>query len=161
MGPRIRALRWAANNVEFSRLRKNWENLGRNDPLWAIVADHPETGHQWDIAEFFETGVGAVNGFAEEMAAHGVKLAHDSALDFGCGYGRLTQALARSFTEVTGVDFAESMLQGARQHNRHVDRVRYVYNDRLDLHVFQDASFDFVLSVLVLQHMRQEYQLGY
>jgi len=147
--------------LDFSRLKKNWENLARNDPLWAIVADHPETGHHWDFAEFFTTGVGAINGIADELVAHGVEVALGSAIDFGCGYGRLTQALADRFAEVIGVDCAESMLKGARQHNRHGDRVRYVHNECPDLQVFPDASFDLLMSLIVLQHMRQDYQAGY
>ncbi|HLQ37138.1 MAG TPA: class I SAM-dependent methyltransferase, partial [Planctomycetota bacterium] len=70
-------------------------------------------------------------------------------------------ALADRFAEVIGVDCAESMLKGARQHNRHGDRVRYVHNECPDLQVFPDASFDLLMSLIVLQHMRQDYQAGY
>ncbi len=47
------------------------------------------------------------------------------ALDFGCGVGRLTQALARHFNIVDGVDIAPSMIELANQFNRSGGRCRY------------------------------------
>lgn len=43
------------------------------------------------------------------------------ALDFGCGVGRLTQALAAHFDEVTGVDISPSMIKLAKKYSRHGD----------------------------------------
>lgn len=62
---------------------------------------------------------------------------------------------------MVGVDIAASMLGVARKANRHGPRVDYVLNERPDLAVFPNASFDFVLTVLVLQHMRPDYAAGY
>ena len=79
-------------------------------------------------------------------------VARNAALDFGCGLGRLTQALATHFASVTGVDIAGSMVEGAQARNVFPDRVSYVVNTAATL-PFDDASFDFVYSVLVLQHV--------
>ena len=68
-----------------------------------------------------------------EVEASGLRVPHHQALDFGCGVGRLTQALAEHFERVAGVDIAASMIARARQENRHGDRVRYVVNERSDL----------------------------
>jgi ubiquinone/menaquinone biosynthesis C-methylase UbiE len=75
-------------------------------------------------------------------------------LDFGCGAGRISQALARHFDRVIGVDIAPSMIALANQHNRHGERCRYVLNEQPDLRQFPDASVDFLYSRLVLQHLR-------
>src|SRR5262249_48837046 len=83
------------------------------------------------------------------------------ALDFGCGVGRLTQALARHFETVVGVDIAPSMLRGARKYNKFGDRCQYVLNERDDLRLFESNSFDFIYSNRVLQHMRPEYGKSY
>src|SRR5262249_28735734 len=61
----------------------------------------------------------------------------------------------------TGVDVSQPMIDLARAKNRHGDRVRYVCNTRADLSVLASASFDFVQSIVVLQHMRPEYSLRY
>jgi ubiquinone/menaquinone biosynthesis C-methylase UbiE len=67
--------------------------------------------------------------------------------------GRLSQALAPHFREVVGVDISSSMLEKAREYNRHGDRVRYEHNTLEDLALFPDASFDFVYSNITLQHV--------
>jgi len=74
------------------------------------------------------------------------------ALDFGCGVGRLTQALGAAFERADGVDISETMIDLAREHNQLGDRCAYHVNLASDLALFPDASFDFVFSTIVLQH---------
>lgn len=76
-----------------------------------------------------------------------------SALDFGCGIGRLTQALAEGFERVVGVDIAPAMIEKAREANRFKEKCEYVVNSRDDLRMFGNGSFDFVISRIVLQHL--------
>jgi ubiquinone/menaquinone biosynthesis C-methylase UbiE len=77
----------------------------------------------------------------------------DSALDFGCGIGRLTFPLSRRFHEVVGIDASATMLAKARELHPPADNVRFVLNEFDDLRRFSDCSFDLVLSLLVLQHL--------
>ena len=88
----------------------------------------------------------------QECAEHGIEVARGRALDFGCGVGRLTQALASHFDRVDGVDISETMVRLANEHNRWPDRVQYHVNTTDDLGLFDDESFDFVLTIIVLQH---------
>src|SRR5690606_5760769 len=90
-----------------------------------------------------------------------IEIQKGPALDFGCGAGRLTFALQPHFPAVTGVDISASMIAFANQRNGHGDRVQFVCNPRPDLSLFADASFAFVLTAIVLQHMRAEYALAY
>jgi SAM-dependent methyltransferase len=83
------------------------------------------------------------------------------ALDFGCGVGRLTQALAPHFVRVYGVDIAPSMIEQAEILNRHGENCRYLLNQSSDLSLFPDAMFDFIYSQIVLQHMAPRYALKY
>jgi len=76
-----------------------------------------------------------------------------AAFDFGCGVGRLTQALAEHFESVTAVDISERMIELARGLNRHGERVSYVHNTASDLAAFSPGTFDFVYSDIVLQHV--------
>jgi SAM-dependent methyltransferase len=82
----------------------------------------------------------------------GLKPRLDRALDFGCGVGRLTQALASRYREVIGIDIAPSMVELAEQFNQNPS-VRFVQSDKVDLSMFPDGHFDLVFSVLVLQHI--------
>jgi SAM-dependent methyltransferase len=147
--------------MDFERLRRNWENFGRKDPMWAILTQPGTEGGRWDEDAFFRTGIAFVDWLGSWLGLYGIDAPKGRALDFGCGIGRLTQALAPHFTEVTGVDVSQTMVDIATAKNRHGDKVRFLCNPHPDLSLFADGSFDFVLSALVLRHMRAEYSLGY
>ena len=74
-------------------------------------------------------------------------------LDLGCGTGRHTAWLAESGARVTAVDFSAKMLESARRKVRGTD-VRFVVHDLHDPLPLEDASFDAVVSGLVLEHLR-------
>jgi SAM-dependent methyltransferase len=126
-----------------------WEELGRRDPHWAILSEPGRQG-SWDDEEFFATGRAQIDASLADVGSLLVR--RDAALDFGCGLGRLTQALALHFGSVTGVDVARSMVEGAQARNAFPDRVSYVVNTAATL-PFDDGAFDFVYSLLVLQHV--------
>ncbi|HZC31292.1 MAG TPA: methyltransferase domain-containing protein, partial [Gaiellaceae bacterium] len=88
-----------------------------------------------------------------------VRVGREAALDFGCGVGRLTQALASRFDRVVGVDVSVRMVEIARRLNSY-DNVEYVVNAEPAL-PFPDESFDFVYSMVVLQHMPPALGRGY
>ena len=62
---------------------------------------------------------------------------------------------------MTGIDIAASMIDLARSHNTLGERCRYVHNARPDLSVFSDGEFDFVLTLITLQHMEPRYAASY
>ena len=141
-------------------VRKSWESLARHDPLWAIVSAPDKRGNRWDADEFFATGVVEVQYVLDVLSDIKAVPRRGRALDFGAGVGRLTQALARQFERVDGIDISPTMVAQARAYNRHPDRVRYLLGkpDRLPL---DDAAYDFVLSKIVLQHMPMAMQRIY
>lgn len=147
--------------MDLRDLQRNWEELGRLDPMWAILTEPAKYGGRWDEGEFFASGRALVAAIVEQLRAFGLPRQRGVALDFGCGLGRLTQAACNHFDRVTGVDIAASMIDGARQRNRFGERCEYVHNTRPDLGFVADGSIDFVLSLLVLQHMRSELGQGY
>jgi SAM-dependent methyltransferase len=75
------------------------------------------------------------------------------ALDFGCGVGRLTRPLADHFDEVVGVDIAPTMIDLARRYHADRPSCRFEVNQAEDLARFPSATFDLVLSLIVLQHV--------
>ena len=134
-------------------LRRHWERLGRQDPFWAAVSWKDKSDGRWSADEFFRTGEAAVADLLERATGLGIDMPRERALDFGCGPGRLTQALVPHFGAVDGVDIARSMIANARHFNRHGDRCRYHVSRTGDLRLFDDGTFTFVCSLLVLQHM--------
>lgn len=138
-----------------------WEKLAREDPYWAVLTVPDKAGNRWQPGEFFETGVADVAADMDYLGEHLPELRRGRALDFGCGVGRLTQALARHFEHVTGLDVAEPMIERAREHNEQGDRVNYVHNPASDLRQFDDDQFDLVYSVITLQHIPVALTRGY
>lgn len=137
----------------LERLQQTWEELGRADPLWAVLSIPAKSGNRWQLEEFFRTGDVEVDLVMAELEQRSLHPGRRRALDFGCGVGRLSQALCRYFEEVDGVDIAPSMVETATGLNRHGPRCRYHLNMAGDLALFGDGTFDFVYSVIVLQHV--------
>lgn len=77
-----------------------------------------------------------------------------TALDFGCGAGRLTRALAKYVPHVIGLDISDGMIELARSHNQDREGIEFRVHRDDDLHAFSSASFDVVCCLLVLQHIR-------
>lgn len=75
-------------------------------------------------------------------------------LDLGCGTGRHALWLASQGEIVSAVDFSEGMLTEARQ-KPGADAIRFVAHDVHQPLPFADATFDLVVSGLVLEHLRE------
>lgn len=147
--------------MNLERLQANWDQLGTEDPFWAILSDPRMKGNRWDVGEFFQTGQRQVDAWMKQVGVHAESPRREKALDFGCGAGRLTQALCDHFDSVCGVDIAPSMIDLAQRCNRHGDRCEYVLNGRPDLSLFDSASFDFICSHIVLQHIEPQFAETY
>lgn len=141
------------SRVALRRIQRQWEFLASRDPLWAILTDESKKNGGWDEGEFFETGAHELAWVVEYLKARYDLPRWRKALDFGCGVGRLTQAMTRYFGEVYGVDISAPMIEQARRYDRHPEKCRYVLNSRSDLRIFPDGKFDFIYSVITLQHM--------
>lgn len=147
--------------MSFEFWKANWEKLGAEDPLWAILTVSDKKGGRWDPESFFATGHEEIAAVMNKLVALGIKPTGGRALDFGCGVGRLSQALATSFDEVHGVDVSAPMVKQANGFNRHPDRCHYHLNVRPDLQLFPADRFDFIYSNIVLQHIEPQFSLVY
>lgn len=147
--------------MSLDQLQDDWTRLGKEDPLWAVYVAPGTRGGKWDVDEFFGLGRREVGGALAELDRLGLAPGRHRAVDFGCGVGRLSQALAEHVDEVIGLDIAPSMLEKARELDRSGGRVRFVLNERPDLSVIESGSVDIVYSSLVLQHMPPEFARGY
>ncbi|MGB3442691.1 MAG: class I SAM-dependent methyltransferase [Actinophytocola sp.] len=139
--------------MDFDQVRRDWTTLGARDPLWAVSVSADKRGGRWDVDEFLALGRRDVATARAWLADLGLPTTWERVLDFGCGAGRLSQALAEHADEVVGVDVSAPMLETARELDRSAGRCRFVLNEAPDLHVFPSGSFDLVYSELVLQHL--------
>jgi SAM-dependent methyltransferase len=146
---------------ELERLRATWHALGKEDPLWAILSRPDKRGGRWNTDEFFAAGEAEIAAIDARCAPLARPRAANLALDFGCGVGRLTRALASRYAEVVGVDISPSMLEQARTLNAHLPNVRFVENAQSQLEFLADASVDFIYSTITLHHMPPSLQRAY
>ena len=147
--------------MKLEDLQENWNKFGETDPLWGILAWPDKTENRWQVDAFFETGVEEIDAVLAYVADLGLEPGFDAALDFGCGVGRLSQALARRFDIVHGVDISPAMIELAQQYNHHGERCQYHLNETDDLRLFEDKTFDFIYSNITLQHMPPRYASAY
>jgi ubiquinone/menaquinone biosynthesis C-methylase UbiE len=146
----------------LKELQRNWEGLAQGDPLWAICTDPTKRNRQWTQEEFFATGrkeIETVFGYADRIGLNIDKTS--PALDFGCGVGRLTRALAEYFPECCGVDISPTMISMAQKLNRDCPHCYFQLNEGTQLQRLQDNYFGFIYSSLVLQHIAEPFTHQY
>jgi SAM-dependent methyltransferase len=137
-----------------------WEDLGRENALGAILTRGNKVA-DWDIAEFLATGRADALKFVKDLSEVAPDAPKTQVLDFGCGVGRITRALADHFEQAVGVDAARSMIDQARALHEDCARCRFVLNDAPHLRQFPDGTFGVVYCRLVLQHLRPALVRGY
>jgi SAM-dependent methyltransferase len=135
----------------WRRFGASWDRLGRDNAFGAILTKDGKIA-DWNAAEFWATGRDDVERFMTELSRLVPDAPRTRALDFGCGVGRITAALAEHYSDVVGVDVAESMI--ARARSLVTDpRCVFVLNRAPHLRQFKNASFAAVYCRLVLQHI--------
>jgi SAM-dependent methyltransferase len=138
-----------------NRSAADWEELARQEPYFAVLTDPNLLGLQSGDAAFFETGEKEVAALLAQIASLlGREPQLSSALDFGCGVGRLSLPLARRAGRVVGCDVAPTMLAHARQNAKNSGLENVTFSEDLP-----DGEFDFILSLIVFQHI--PVQIGY
>ena len=135
------------------RQAQDWNELAQLDPYWVILTAADKRFGGWDSDEFFAIGTIEVAALMDRIEQLGHPQHLERALDFGCGLGRITRALAQQFDECVGVDISEDMVRSAQDLNANVPGASFVVNVANDLARFDNASFDLVFSSIVLQHV--------
>ena len=147
--------------MSLEQLRDSWNELAAKDAFQAVLTRSTASRQRWDPAVFFRTGLDEVEYILHRVRALGLTPGEARALDFGCGLGRITQALCRHFQQVDGVDIAAAMIGRATTFNRFADRCTYHVNEAGDLGLFAGGTFDFVYSNITLQHIEPDYSRRY
>ena len=83
-------------------VQKTYEAYGKEDPLYAVLSRKDAKDNKWDADEFYATGRQEIADAMSHLAKLGVEVNKGRAMDFGCGVGRLTQALCQDFSKAVG-----------------------------------------------------------
>ena len=141
--------------MNIEALREGWDHAAKDDPMYHILSLQGKETGGWDRDEFFETGRKQVAEAMRYLTDYGVR--HGAALDFGCGIGRLTEALADYFDYVLGFDLSPEMVRQARELSNQFN-ARYMWGSDLQ---GVSGGRDLIYSAITLQHMPPELQRGY
>jgi SAM-dependent methyltransferase len=137
----------------LQRMRADWDERARDNARHYIATGAKE----WEDREFFRSGeINVANEVMPEMhrICGGARSPLDlSALEIGCGVGRMTRMLARIFGHVTAVDVSAEMIERAKVNLAGWDNVSLVLGDGATLSDVADQSHDFAFSFIVFQHI--------
>ena len=107
-------------------------------------------GYNGPIEDFYESGLKHWNdmkGALQEYGGWYENYYEMTALEIGCGIGRLTLHIAGDFRRVFAMDVSDNMIR----HAVAIPNVTYGIGENLD--GLADDSIDYVLSMIVMQHM--------
>lgn len=133
-------------------MKLDWDRRARDNYRHYIVNSRKD----WTADEFARSGETT---FAHYIANDMTNICQSKrpedmcVLDFGCGAGRVTAALARSFGSVYGVDISPEMLSRARHDLRDLSNVTLVQTNGRDLQCLEGRTFDFAFAFSVFHHV--------
>src|SRR6476659_9560077 len=90
----------------LKQIEQDWEDLAHIDPMWAIASDPTRQYGKWDPDEFFDSGRQRIDPLMRLIEQQAIPIQRGLCLDFGCGMGRFTQALAAHFERCQGIDIS-------------------------------------------------------
>ncbi len=138
----------------MSKTDRHWNKWAEQDPYHGVLGlgfDKNVIGDT-NVKDLFwaqgESHIATVMDDAAKLGSSG----NGSALDFGCGVGRLLRPLLTRFDKVSGVDIAPAMLTLAAENCPEVNKLTLATS--LDDPKLPDNSYDLVHSYIVLQHIR-------
>lgn len=128
----------------LERMRADWDRRAAEDARFYIAS-----GAARSEAEFRQSGVRDL----EDAVLDGVRLSPSaSALEIGCGIGRLLVPLAARVGRAFGVDISPAMIERSKVFTSKAPNVSTWCTDG-SLAPLPDTSMDFVFSYIVFQHI--------
>jgi SAM-dependent methyltransferase len=124
----------------------DWRRIGATQPYWGVLTQPTyltENLTPAAVEAFYASGRDDIAGLVEKIEQVSGVRPGGRALDFGCGAGRLTEAMSAYAAEATGYDISPGMLEKARARGG-----RAAYVDALP-----DGPFDWINSFIVFQHI--------
>jgi SAM-dependent methyltransferase len=149
---------------DLATIGQGWDQAAREDAMFNILTIPGKEGGRWTADEFFEHGRQEIDYVIERLDRLGFRgEKRRTAVDFGCGVGRLTQALQAHYEVAFGIDASGEMVHRANAlaFERKADRVIFFHNEKPNLRFIQSGTADMVYSMITLQHMPQIYQRIY
>lgn len=128
-----------------------WIEWGKQDPLFGVAAwpgKEKSGADPWTDEDFYKCGQKDWEIFLAHWIKQGISM--ESCVEIGCGAGRITQALAKTFEKVIALDVSPEMIDYAQRHipNQNV-HFTTINGSKIPL---EDLSVTAVFSTHVFQH---------
>jgi SAM-dependent methyltransferase len=132
---------------------EHWEHFAQHDPYWAVLVHEKFLSANLTDearAEFFASGEAHIGEITRVLQRHfDAPSRFQSALDLGCGVGRLLLPLARISDTAYGIDISDTMRKVCAQ-NAEIAGLRNVILERT---VGAGPPVELITSFIVLQHI--------
>ncbi len=137
---------------ESSRMKRDWNARAEENARYYIHSTKTDQSEEeFDASGKYNVQTLVINDLITIMRGRDPKTM--SALEIGCGIGRMTRYLAEIFEHVHAVDISGEMIQMARKRLADLPNVSCHETNGIDLSLFSDGMFDFVFSFIVFQHI--------
>jgi 2-polyprenyl-3-methyl-5-hydroxy-6-metoxy-1,4-benzoquinol methylase len=136
---------------------KDWERWGNTDPYFGVLSSEKfrrKELSERSIEDFFNSGRRHVERVLSTIrTTFDSSFTPDSAMDFGCGVGRLVIPLAENAKRVVGVDISKSMIAEAARNCERAGVTNATFSMSDDTLSLVSGTFKLVHSYIVLQHI--------
>ena len=131
-------------------MRSDWNRRAREDVNFYVAFGR----RSQEEKEFLASASEVTNELEKELSRLPPAAPENrSALEIGCGPGRLMRAMSRHFGEIHGVDISDEMIRLAAEHLKDIPQAHVYVTADSTLGMFAECSFDFVYSYTVFQHI--------
>jgi SAM-dependent methyltransferase len=127
--------------------------LGQEKPHWSVLSTERflPKNIEANTLEFYKSGADDVDLIMNILRANGIDVGSlRSAVEYGCGLGRVTPHLAAKFQSVTAIDISSSHIAMARQHCAEHPGITFELARIPEFGMYE--PFDLWFSYIVLQH---------
>ena len=145
-------------SVELDDMKVYWDACARHNAKRHIATDN------WESEDIFhKCGERDLVRLLENLDEEYLKAADKRVLEIGCGIGRILKPFAIRYPDLQlfGVDVSEEMIRKGRHRLKEIENVKLMRTSGNDLQLFEDNSFDFVYSYIVLQHIPRKFVNNY
>jgi 2-polyprenyl-3-methyl-5-hydroxy-6-metoxy-1,4-benzoquinol methylase len=140
----------------LARTALQWKSLGISKPYWSVLTNpgYLNENIEQNKEAFYQSGQAELTNLFAALQRSNVSIQPSfKCLEFGCGVGRVTGALATHFASVMGVDVSYEHLQLAESYiqEQGLANVELAHLTNLQ-ELSQLGNFDFLYSQIVFQH---------
>ena len=135
-------------------MRDDWDRRAREDAQYYVAFGRRRQSRE----EFFASAADVLRALKDELRRFppGTDFTKLSALEIGCGPGRLMLPLSEVFGRISGVDVSGEMIALARENLAAATNATALQNSGADLSEFATESIDFCYSYAVFQHIPEK-----